>query len=203
MDADTPLIVSVLAGGRSRRMGRDKTRLALGGVTLIERVLAAAAPLGWPRQVLANQPELLADLGIPVHADLRPGLGPLGGLHTALTLAAPAAVLLLAGDLPFLTPAFLAFLVQLRGGWPAVVPQGPRGLQPLCAIYGPECLPVVTTALDRGDLRAQSLAEQLQPRLVASQEWRPYDPEGRLLDNLNTPEDYQAALGRLEEPRSE
>jgi molybdopterin-guanine dinucleotide biosynthesis protein A len=202
MDANTPLVVSVLAGGRSRRMGRDKTRLTLGGQTLIERVLAAAAPLGWPQQVLANQPELYADLPVPVHADLRPDLGPLAGLHTALTVAAPAAVLLLAGDLPFLTPAFLAFLVQLRSGWPAVVPQSPRGLQPLCAVYGPECLPAVTAALDRGDRRAQALAEQLRPRLVTSQEWQPYDPDGRLLDNVNTPEDYQAARDGLGEFQS-
>ena len=93
--------VAVLAGGQSRRMGRDKALLQLGDQTLIERVLAAAHPLGYPRLIIGD-PAAYAHLGLPVHPDRHPGLGPLGGLYTALSTT-DAPVLLLACDLPFLT----------------------------------------------------------------------------------------------------
>ena len=98
--------VAVLAGGQSRRMGRDKALLPLGDQTLIERVIAAARPLACPCFIVGD-PATYAHLGLPVHPDRHPGLGPLGGLHTALG-ATGAPVLLLACDLPFLTPDFLA-----------------------------------------------------------------------------------------------
>ena len=83
-------------------MGRDKALLPLGGQTLIEHVLAAAHPLGFPR-VIIGDPTTYAHLGLSVFPDRRPGLGPLGGLYTALSATATP-VLLLACDLPFLTP---------------------------------------------------------------------------------------------------
>ena len=124
--------VAVLAGGQSRRMGRDKALLPLGGQTLIERVLAAAHPLGYPR-VIIGDPTAYAHFGLPVHPDRRPSLGPLGGLYTALSTTATP-VLLLACDLPFLTPDFLRHLVNRRGPHQAVVPHTATGLQPLCAL---------------------------------------------------------------------
>ena len=75
--------VAVLAGGQSRRMGRDKALLPLGDQTLIERVIAATRPLGYPCFIVGD-PATYTHLGLPVHPDRHPGLGPLGGLHTAL-----------------------------------------------------------------------------------------------------------------------
>ncbi|MCE2450636.1 MAG: molybdenum cofactor guanylyltransferase [Candidatus Latescibacteria bacterium] len=187
--------VAVLAGGQSRRMGRDKALLQLGGQTLIERVLAATHPLGYPH-VIIGDPIAYAHLGLPVHPDRRPGLGPLGGLHTALsTTAAP--VLLLACDLPFLTPDFLRHLVNRRGPHQAIVPYTATGLQPLCALYESSCLAAVETALDAERLSLRDLLTDLSLDLVREKDWRPYDERGLLFANLNAPEEYERAQAAL------
>ena len=187
--------VAVLAGGQSRRMGRDKALLPLGGQTLIERVLTAAHPLGYPRLVVGD-PAAYAHLKLPILPDHRPKLGPLGGLYTALsTTAAP--VLLLACDLPFLTPDFLRHLVGRRGPHQAVVPHTATGLQPLCALYEPSCLAAIEAAIQADQLGMRDLLSNLSLDLVREKDWRPYDERGLLFANLNAPAEYQRAQAAL------
>lgn len=189
----SPFSAAILTGGQSRRMGRDKAGLQLGGQTLIERVLAAVRPLDCPAFIVARQATDHAHLGLSVVPDLFPDTGPLGGLCTALQHASTPALLLLACDLPFLTPRFLRFLIESLGGHQAAVPQSPEGLQPLCAVYTHSCLPAVEAALGQGERRMHALCRQLDLRALAPEEWQPFDPHGLLLCNLNTPEEYQRA----------
>lgn len=175
-------------------MGRDKVHMRLGKDTLIERVLAAVAPLEVPCALIANQPGEFAHLGLPIHADLRPGMGPLGGLHTALSTTSAEAVLLLACDLPFVTARFLRFLVGQLGDHQAVVPHGEDGFQPLCAIYARSCLPAVERLLDADVFKVMRLFPEVDMRVLEPDQWRAFDPHGRLFVNLNTPGDYQQAL---------
>ena len=187
--------VAVLAGGQSRRMGRDKALLPLGGQTLIERVLAAAHPLGYPRLII-GEPTAYTHLKLPVLPDRRPKLGPLGGLYTALS-ATTTPVLLLACDLPFLTPDFLRYLVNRRGPHQAVVPHTATGLQPLCALYEPSCLAAVETAIQADQLGMRDLLSNLNLDLIKEKDWRPYDARGLLFANLNAPEEYERAQAAL------
>jgi molybdopterin-guanine dinucleotide biosynthesis protein A len=191
--------VAILAGGRSRRMGTEKALLALGAATLVERVLAAAAPLGVPCMLIGGQPRAFAGLGLPVHPDLRPGLGPLGGLHTALALAPAARVLFLACDLPFMTTAFLRFVLDQLGEHQAAVPRSADGLQPLCAAYARSCLPAVERALDRGDLRMTAFHADVDVHILEPSTWQAHDRCQLLFTNINTPQEYQWALARLKE----
>lgn len=187
--------VAVLAGGQSRRMGRDKALLPLGGQPLIERVLAAARPLAYPGLIVGD-PAAYGHFGWPVLPDCRPGRGPLGGLYTALgTTAAP--VLLLACDLPFLTSAFLRYLVGQRGPHQAVVPHTAAGLQPLCALYEPSCMAAVEAAMQADQLGMRRLLSNLSLGLVREKDWRPYDERGLLFANLNAPAEYQRAQAAL------
>ena len=190
--------VAVLAGGQSRRMGRDKALLQLGDQTLIERVIAAARPLAYPCLIVGD-PAAYAHLGLPVLPDRHPGLGPLGGLHTALGQTA-APVLLLACDLPFLTPDFLRHLASRRGPHQAVVPYTAAGLQPLCALYEPSCLATVETAIQADQLGMRSLLHNLSLDLVREKDWRPHDERGLLFANLNAPEEYERAQAALLKP---
>lgn len=192
----TPLQIAaaILAGGQSRRMGRDKGRLQLGGQTLIERVLAAVRPLDCPTFIVARRATDHADLSLPVIPDLYPDAGPLGGLGTALHHTSTPALLLLACDQPFLTPPFLRFLAAQLGTHQAVVPRSPQGLQPLCAAYARSCLPLVEATLAQGERRMHAFCQSLDLRLLEPAEWQPFDPRGLLFANLNTPEEYQRAL---------
>ncbi len=184
---------AILAGGQSRRMGRDKARLKLGSSTLLERVLTAVAPLDAHCMLIANDTDAFAHLQLPIHPDLRPNSGPLGGLYTALTLAPSPTVLLLACDLPFITTPFLRFLLQELGTHQAVVPRGADGLQPMCAAYTHSCRTTIEEALDRGDLRISALFPKIDVRFLQPEQWQTFDPHQLLFTNLNTPEDYQRA----------
>lgn len=189
--------VAILAGGQSRRMGRDKAGLRLGGLSLIERVLAAVVPLACPSFIVARQESDHAHLGLPVVADRHPGAGPLGGLCTALHHTTTPSLLLLACDLPFLTPAFLRFLAAHPGAHQVLLPRSAEGPQPLCARYSRGCLPAVEAALARGERRMGAFHPAVDLGWLEPGEWQPFDPQGLLFANLNTPEEYQRACAAL------
>jgi molybdopterin-guanine dinucleotide biosynthesis protein A len=186
------LTVVVLAGGHSRRMGRDKALLPLGASSLLQRVMDVAAPLSDQRLLVTNSPASHAAFAWPQKADIAPDKGPLGGLYTALTHSKTDHLLLLACDLPYLSTPFLRFLYQqIDDEHQAFVPDSPAGLQPLCAIYNRSILASVGQAIDLNQLGMRRLLATLNIRAITAAQWQPYDPEDRLFTNLNTPEDYQ------------
>ena len=189
-----PIHIAVLAGGQSRRMGRDKALLTLNGQTLIECVLAAAHPLECTTFIVGD-PAAYAQLGPPVYPDHHPDLGPIGGLFTALELAS-GPVLLLACDLPFLTPDFLRYLISRRSPHQAIVPSTADGSQPLCALYEPSCFVVVAAAIDAKQMSMRGVLAKLSVDEIGEEDWRAYDERGLLFSNLNTPLDYAQAQQR-------
>ena len=193
---------AILTGGQSRRMGRNKALLELGPSTVVERVIAAAAPLAAECLLITPDTEGFAHLGLPIHPDLHPRIGPLGGLHTALERASSPTVLLLACDLPFVTTGFLRFMVEKLRDHQAVVPRTDKGLECLCAVYTQSCVPAVAGALARDQRRMSAFLREVDVRFLDPDEWQAFDPDHTLFVNLNTPEDYQRAqkLMRRETP---
>lgn len=165
--ADAPLSGAIVAGGKSARFGGQPKGLYLvGGVRIVDRVAAALRQIVRTVVLVANDPQASDWLpDTPVHSDDRPERGSLVGLETAIRQAR-GPVVVVAWDMPFVSPELLALIVRSqdsRAG--AVVPEGPRGLEPMCALYTPACLPAIERALDRGELRLSSVVTQL-PRLV-------------------------------------
>jgi len=153
---------AVLAGGAARRYGGvPKGLLSVGGARILDRVVEGVqAVTGALPLLIANAPGASAwrpDLKtIP---DARPGCGSLGGIYTAVT-AAPESVLCVAWDMPFVPDALLRALVDgaAAGNYDAFLPESSsrRGLEPLCAVYGPACGPAIARRLETGDLKAIS-----------------------------------------------
>ena len=189
-ELSAPFSVAILAGGQSRRMGTDKALLPLDGIPLIERVLATTRPLAVPHVLIANNPSL-DYLDIERHPDVRPNHGPLGGLYTALSTITTPAVLLLACDQPFLTTEFLRFLAANLLNHQALVPTDAQGQHPLCALYSRSCLPLALAALTVKQLRLQAFLTRLDVRFMDFSRWHHFDPEKKLLANVNTPEEYR------------
>ena len=192
---------AILAGGRASRLGgADKASLVVGGARIVERQLAALAGLTDDVRIVANDAARYGDLGVRVVPDAIAGAGPLGGVYTALIDARHERVLVLAGDLPFVTAAFLERLAaESRTGEEveAVVPRTRRGLEPLCAIYSRGCAGRARTLIARGELRMTAFVADLHVRELGHQALAPYDEE-TLFDNVNTPHDYARARGRVE-----
>ncbi|MGY8824333.1 MAG: molybdenum cofactor guanylyltransferase [Candidatus Latescibacterota bacterium] len=185
------LTVVVLAGGRSRRMGRDKALLPMGETLLLQRVIDAAAPLSSEHLLITNTPDSHTSFTWPIASDFYPNKGPLGGLYTALSHAKTTHILLLACDLPYLNTPFLRFLSEQIDECQAVVPDSGDGLQPLCAIYSRTILSTVTQSIKENNLGMRRLLANLDIRKLSPEQWKPFDPDGNLFTNLNTPEDYQ------------
>jgi molybdopterin-guanine dinucleotide biosynthesis protein A len=132
--------------------------------------------------------------GIRVVADLIPGAGPLGGVYTAIRTASPARALVVACDMPFLTVPFLGRLVAESVGFDAVVPRTPDGYHPLCAVYAPSAADPIQRRIRSGRLKVVDALTELRVRELGPEDIAPYDPDGTLLFNINTPDDYQRAL---------
>jgi molybdopterin-guanine dinucleotide biosynthesis protein A len=178
---------AILAGGASRRMGRDKLFLRFGARTALERVSEAMTPLVGRLRVVGRAPSAELPEAQP---DLYPGLGPLAGVHAALATALSDRVLVVACDFPLVTTSFLqALLEALTPNYDAVVPS-PAG-EPLavCAVYRVTCAPEAARRLDRGELAIRDFAKSLHTRFLGDRDLSRLDPSGSCLLNVNTPQD--------------
>lgn len=186
---------AILAGGASRRMGRNKALLPIRGQTLIERVIDRVRPLADEVWVVTNTPEEYAFLNVLTVSDRYPGVGPLAGLHAALDAARGDLVILLACDMPFVSVALLRYLLSLTAGVDAVIPRLGGREEPLHAIYRRvTCLPAVEAALHAGKRRLIAFLPAVRVRYVEEDELRRRDPELRSFLNANTPQEWAHVL---------
>ncbi len=189
MDIETDVSAFILAGGKSRRMGRDKAFVELNGRTLLSRQLDLA------RSVCANA-RIVADTAkfsqfAPVIEDVFPGCGPLAGIHAALRSSQTELNLILAVDIPFLSAKFLEFMIAKSRASRATVTiaRTSDGWQPLCAVYRPEFADLAEEALKAGRYRIDALFKPEITETVDEGELRDEGFSTDLFGNLNTPED--------------
>lgn len=119
--------------------------------------------------------------------------GVLGGLYTAILKASTPFVFCVACDMPFLRPELVRFLLSQRDGHDAVVPRGPDGLHPLCAVYSKDCLPAFAKAISQGERRIASAFGGLNIRFCQPKEIAQIDPSFWSFFNVNTPEELRRA----------
>lgn len=195
----TPLDVFLLAGGRSSRMGRDKALLDAAGATFLERIAAAARPLARSIAVVGREAAPEPFVAVP---DLRPGLGPLAGIESALAAARTPAALVVACDLPMVTTAFFERLVARASEAPdriLVVEDADGRVTPLCGVYPATAREVAARLLDEGERRPRMLLDAVGSRALAFAEYRDLPGASRLLENVNTPDEYRRLLDALTE----
>jgi len=193
-----PWDAAILAGGQARRFdGLDKSALPIAGRRLLDHQLTALGRLTSRIVIVGGPPERFADAGVPVVADALPGIGPLGGLSTALE-GASERIIVLACDLPFVTTPFLRYLLQTGRDADATVPRTADGLHPLCASYAQGAAPMIRRLIDEGVRQVQEALGSLRLHIVEGEALAAHDPDGRLLHNINTPDDYARAIALIE-----
>jgi molybdopterin-guanine dinucleotide biosynthesis protein A len=154
-------------------------------------------------EVTGSPPYLIANAadagqwrpGLPLVRDVISGAGALGGIHAALSAAAGGPVLCVAWDLPFLTAPLLSALLEGMTGVDACLPEsgGPRGLEPLCAVYGPACRAAIERRIDAGDVRAIAFHDDVRVGTLSLARVRTFGDPARLFFNVNTAEDVERA----------
>ena len=185
---------AILAGGQARRLGGiDKSALVVGTGSILDRLLSLLRELTPHILIVAGETAGTAAADTTVVTDRIAGAGALGGLYTALVAAPTEQVLVIACDMPFLTASFLARLAQRGKGVDAALPRDERGRHPLCASYDRRIAARLKARIDRGELRVGDALAGLDVRELGPDELAPFDPDGRLLLNVNTPADYERA----------
>jgi molybdopterin-guanine dinucleotide biosynthesis protein A len=188
---------AVLAGGAARRYGgRPKGLLQLGGRRILDRVVdAVGAVVSEPPLLVVNAPEgptWRPDLrAVP---DVHPGYGSLGGIYTAV-MSGAGPVLCVAWDMPFVAAGLLRALADGAAGYDAFLPasDGRRGVEPLCAVYGPACGPAIEQQLARGDLRAVGFHAAVRVGTLPLDRVGTFGDPAVLFFNVNTPDDLERA----------
>lgn len=221
---DNPLHPTLIvnAGGSSKRMGRTKALLPVPPaqtpliVHIIDRLHPVVQPDVW---VIANDAQIAAEVAAPgaltpdvrihMQGDAWPGYAALGGIATGLAQVADWA-LVIACDLPLVNPELCARLAALAAEkedgdasadrWDAIVPVVDGHDEPLHALYHPRCLPAIRALLAREERRVHAVFASVRVRYVTEPELRLIDPHLRSFINVNTPEEWQAALRFLATP---
>ena len=191
----------VLAGGESRRLGRDKCTLSIEGQTLLARTITVLASLADDLLVVSNDPYRTADLGFPVRLvpDLQPGVGALMGLYSGLKAARHDRAVTVACDMPFLSLPLLRYMVGLAADFDVVLPRLGDLVEPLHAVYGQGCLGPMERHLALGRRRIVVFFDDVRVRYVEQPEIDRYDPRHLSFLNVNTPQDWQRAQSLLAE----
>ncbi len=192
-----PIRSAILAGGGATRFaGRPKGLESVGGERILDRLVAECErAFGGAPLLVANAPDALAwRPDLRVVPDVRTGLGALGGIYTAV-VEAPAPVVCVAWDMPFVTAELLMALAAGLDGHDAVLPEsdGRRGVEPLCAAYGPACADAIAASADAGDLRAIGFHARIRSAVLPLDQVRRIGDPARLFFNVNTADELARA----------
>ena len=184
----------ILAGGSSRRMGKDKALLPLPdneGVTFVEHLTAMLTTLCSEVLLVARddlQGASYAHLkGVRILNDRVPGYGPLMGLCSGLSTMHNFHALVVAVDMPFVQPALISFLLDQPLTGSLLVPVVNNIPQVLLSVYPRAILPFIEGRLQEGRCDPRSLLEVAPVHYIDEAQLRQVDPELRSFINVNTP----------------
>ncbi len=178
------LSAAVLAGGKSRRLGRNKALLDVNGKKIIEHVLEIVSPLAHETLIVANDPAPYHEFNVPVTPDIKLGGGPLSGIHGALTASRTDYVLVVSCDLPLLSRECLAPLIAQYPGNDITIYKH-KHFEPLCAVYRRTCIPALEELIEHGEYRIIDLFPTLTVKVIRTDDPTPFR-------NINTWDDYEA-----------
>lgn len=190
----------ILAGGQSRRLGRDKAVEPFAGEPLIRRVIRRASKAVSARHVVVVVADTARAAALPLDdhhvtaVDVFPNCGSLGGIYTGLNAALTDWSLVTACDMPFLSVPLLAHMAGLRDGADAVVPIVDGRPEPTHALYARRCLPAIEKRLRAGQLKISGFFDDVSVRYVPENDIKLFDPDLLSFFNINRPEDLARAM---------
>lgn len=179
----------IIAGGQSSRFGQDKSLFPYRGKPLIEHVVAAVRPVIDTITIIGGGAERFAFLGIPCRGDLIPGLGPIGGVHTALHVSETERAFVFACDMPGLDTELIRFMTSLYKGFDVTVPAVNGKYEPLHAVYSKSCITHIERSIRDGNRRTVSFFDRVSVRSVTEDEIRVFADPKTVFRNINYRED--------------
>ena len=190
----------ILVGGEARRAnGQEKYFFQYQGKTFIERLTDSLREITDEIILVAKSPQQCrrfdALRGVRCISDIRPGLGPIGGLHAGVLAAKGDLLFVSACDMPCIERAVVSYLVDAIGDADAAIPSWNEDmLEPLHAVYRRStCLPAIESAIEAGLWKVISWFPEVKVRLLNADELKAADPAGLAFWNVNTPAEFAEA----------
>lgn len=183
----------LLAGGMSRRMGRDKALMELRGERIAARLIRELRAVADEALIVGHAPERFAGLDARIIPDDAPGCGIVGGVAAGLRAMRGELGVVAGCDMPFLNARLFAHLIARVGGADGAILETADGLEPLCAVYHRRIESELRAMIREGDLAARRIAARTNLRRVAAEELRSAGIDPRRTHNMNTPEDAETA----------
>lgn len=184
----------ILAGGKSSRMGRDKSFIPFGNKALIEVIIEKFRYFFEDMVIISNKPALHHKYGLKVYEDIFKDKGPLGGIHSGLSHSKSLYNFFTACDTPFININLVNYMIGKMSGFSAVVPMFGGKTHPLFAIYSRDAIKEAEARILGNKLKMSDFVDSLNTRIINEEEVSVIDKRGRSFSNINTKEDYKWAL---------
>jgi molybdenum cofactor guanylyltransferase len=177
----------VLAGGRSSRMGQDKSLMSFNGRPLISYAIEILRTV-CDQVVISSNQEVYEFTGCAVWPDILPLQAPMIGIYSCLKRSQTFWNIFLSCDMPRVDPRLFDYLFSRRAGAEAVIPVNGNKMEPLCGLYSRKALPLLEKKIREGEFSMQQLIGVARSRLVEmSPELGFYSDS--LFVNMNTADD--------------
>ncbi len=191
-----PITGLVLAGGRSRRMGRPKEFLSFGGTTLVEHLLSVSREMFSEVYLVTNEPESFSHLTDAVVKDILPYRGPLGGILSGLLVAAHPYAFVIPCNMPLVNGRLIRQMAAHRHDTDVLVLSHKTGVEPLLGIYSKNCIKPMEESLFSGQQKVGTFLSGVAVKLFPYPDDLANRSDLPAYFNVNTPQDYSAILTR-------
>lgn len=183
----------ILAGGKNSRMGANKAFLEIDGISLIKKTINIYRRIFNEIIIVTNDPLAYIEFADAVIVtDIYKNKGPMGGTYSGLFYAKNPYAFVAACDMPFLNKDFIIYMIEKTGKHDVIVPELPEGFQALHAIYSRNCLSHLKRMIDADKLKISGFYKEIRLLSIKEEKIKPFNKDGRLFLNINTPQDLKA-----------
>ena len=185
----------ILAGGRNSRFGgQNKAFITLCGKTVLDHILDTFSGLFQDVLLITKTPLDYLQYDIHIATDIFPTSSSMAGVHAGLFYSETPFAFFAACDTPFLKKEMIqTILDHIEAGCDAVMPETEAGLEPLCAAYSKNCLPLIESHIRQNRVKILRVFEKKRVIRVSENVLRQKDPDLISFFNMNTPEDLKKA----------
>jgi len=180
----------ILAGGASKRYGKDKAFLKIGSARLIDNILQEMKTIFKRVILITNEKIKYEYLEIPMFEDIIKGLGPLGGIYTGLMSIPDQAGFFVACDMPRINGQLVRYMLDIKGNHKAVVPSVADKIEPLHSIYFQSCLKPIKHLIDSNRRQVRLFYDYIPVRYVKEDEICKFCCPSTAFLNINTPDEF-------------
>lgn len=144
--------------------------------------------------IISNETGLYEHLGVAVYPDIYPHMGPVSGIHSALSHAYYDTVFVMGCDMPFMNMQLVEYMVSRLGDYDSVVPEIDSYLQPLSAVYNRKCAPILTECLENNKCKLIRIFEDLNALVISRSELEQFGRIEEIFLNVNDREALKLAV---------